>query len=132
MSPLKDGLLDADLQGLKLAFSQSCSTSTVNRATTSSEWPGMVSEQANYYRTGLQSHRSAGIPTGATWTASDVKGKGVAKSLDWHLATMASSDREREGSYIICSLGTRLIASLLTPLRAGDTNFGVNIHRDDV
>ncbi|KAG1858026.1 WD40 repeat-like protein, partial [Suillus subalutaceus] len=32
------------------------------------------------------------------WTGSpvDIKGKGIARSLDWHLATMASNDRERE------------------------------------
>lgn len=111
ISPI-DGSSDADIQGLKLAFSQSCST--INSATTSS-----VSEPANY-RIGLQSHRNARsterqIPTGGVWTAPDVKGKGKAHSLDWHLATMASSDRDREGPYLICSPGNILTTSLLAP-----------------
>lgn len=119
ISPTDNGFSDADIQGLKLAFSQSCSTA--NLATTSSAWSGIVSESANY-RTGLQSHKNTGCldrrnPTGSMWTvpAVDVKGKGVARSLDWHLATMASNDWEREGSYIICSPGTTL-TTLFLPL----------------
>ncbi|KAG2363449.1 WD40-repeat-containing domain protein [Suillus spraguei] len=74
-----DGFSDADIKGLKLAFSQSYSTT--NAATTRS---GLGIIQANH-RTGWQSNKDA-----------DVKGKGIARSLDWHLATMASNDMERE------------------------------------
>lgn len=119
ISPTDNGFSDADIQGLKLAFSQSCRTA--NLATTSPAWSGIDSESANY-RTGLQSRKGASclerrIPTGSIWSASavDVKGKGVARSLDWHLATMASNDLEREGSYIICLPGTILITLLLPP-----------------
>ncbi|OAX44591.1 WD40 repeat-like protein [Rhizopogon vinicolor AM-OR11-026] len=124
ISPNDDGFSDADIQGLKLAFSQNCSTAS--RATTRSG-PNIVSEPANQ-RTGVQSHRNTGslerrIPSGSTWTTSpvDVKGKGVARSLDWHLATMASNDREREEmTYkLLESLPRSVLASLqrrMTPL----------------
>ncbi|KAG2138295.1 WD40-repeat-containing domain protein [Suillus clintonianus] len=119
-----NGFSDADIRGLKLAFSQSCSTA--NEATTSSGF-GTALAPANY-RTGLQFNRSSGtpeqrIPPGGIWTGSpvDVKGKGVARSLDWHLATMASNDREREEmTYkLLESLPRSVLASLqrrMTPL----------------
>lgn len=100
ISPTDDGFSDADIRGLKLAFSQSYSTA--NEATTSSG-SGIALAPANY-RTGLRLNDDAGIPEqrispyGSIWTGSpvDIKGKGIARSLDWHLATMASNDRERE------------------------------------
>jgi F-box and WD-40 domain protein 1/11 len=108
ISPTDAGFSDADIKGLKLAFSQSCSTA--NEATTSSGL-GITLAPVNY-RTGLQFSEDASIseqrisPCGNIWTESsaDVKGKGIARSLDWHLATMASNDREREGSYLICCI----------------------------
>ncbi|KAG1724749.1 WD40-repeat-containing domain protein [Suillus paluster] len=119
ISRTDDGFSDADIQGLKFAFSQSCSTT--NGATTSSGLE-IAMAPANY-QTGWQSHKSAGnleqqISLGGIWTGSpvDVKGKGVARSLDWHLATMASNDREREGPYLICSAVTILSNSFPAPL----------------
>jgi F-box and WD-40 domain protein 1/11 len=102
-----DGFSDADIKGLKLAFSQRCNTA--NEATTSSGL-GTALAPANY-KTGPQFNKDTGtpeqriLPTGI-WTGSpvDVKGKGIARSLDWHLATMASNDREREGLYLICRM----------------------------
>jgi hypothetical protein len=107
ISPTDNGFSDADIKGLKLTLSQR--SNTANEATTSSGFgTALVSADHN---TGLRFNKDADIPEqrilpAGIWTGSpvDVKGKGIARSLDWHLATMASNNREREGSYLICRM----------------------------
>ncbi|KAG1748786.1 hypothetical protein EDD22DRAFT_958114 [Suillus occidentalis] len=124
ISPTDNGFSDADIKGLKLTLSQR--SNTANEATTSSGF-GTALASANQ-KTGLRFNKDADtpeqriLPAGIrTGSPVDVKGKGIARSLDWHLATMASNNRECEEMIykLLECLPRSVLASLqrrMTPL----------------